>query len=173
MTQHMSEASDIFASIELQDSPVCRFPRNGRARLSLESVLFALIILVVITLVRSRWFSSTNLAALSPWFIMVFLLTLYDLLYLIPRRILFTFISITDDSLTVHEGKFFERMKIIPINRITLIEKSNGPLSRLFHQEKFKITSTTEEISLPYLSVDDADRLSSLIITKNSRIRNV
>ncbi|WP_281666726.1 PH domain-containing protein [Parascardovia denticolens] len=104
---------------------------------------------------------------------MVFLLTLYDLFYLIPRRILFTFISITDDSLNVHEGKFFERLKMIPINRITLIEKSNGPLSRLFHQEKLKITSTTEEISLPYLSIDDADRLTSLIITKNSRIRNV
>lgn len=173
MAEHMSETSGIFASIKLQDSPVFRFPRNGRVRLSLESVLFALIILVVITLVRSRWFPSTNLAALSPWFIMVFLLTLYDLLYLIPRRILFTFISITDDSLTVHEGKFFERLKMIPINRITLIEKSNGPLSRLFHQEKLKITSTTEEISLPYLSIDDADRLTSLIITKNSRIRNV
>ena len=157
----MSETSGIFASIKLQDSPVFRFPRNGRVRLSLESVLFALVILVVITLIRFRWF------------IVVFLLTLYDLFYLIPRRILFTFISITDDSLTVHEGKFFERLKMIPINRITLIEKSNGPLSRLFHQEKLKITSTTEEISLPYLRIDDADRLTSLIITKNSRIRNV
>ncbi|BAR07482.1 Uncharacterised protein [Scardovia inopinata] len=86
-----------------------------------------------------------------------------DLLFFIPRRIRTTVISLNSKALTLKEGKLLIRTKIIPIARITMLSQTNDPIASFFQQSRIKITATTEEMHLPYLSHEDVSKLLDLL----------
>ncbi|MCH4189526.1 MAG: PH domain-containing protein [Bifidobacterium tibiigranuli] len=151
------------------DSNVFTMPANSRLRLSFEVSLFSLCIVISLYIGLNIAHASLIVMLLRIGMFAVVLFLTLDLLIFIPRRIRYTRVTIDDCTVAVEEGKMFHRSTVIPTNRVTLIHRHDSPVTRYFGQTGLQLVATTTELTLPYMSKEDCERIVAVVASESNK----
>jgi membrane protein YdbS with pleckstrin-like domain len=77
-------------------------------------------------------------------------------------------LTITGGTVTIARGTLFRRVDTIPLDRVTIVRTSVGPISRRYGHVGVTLVATTQEVTLPPLSEQRSRQLVAAIEARDS-----
>lgn len=75
-----------------------------------------------------------------------------------------------EDAVEIIEGYIFVSHSIVPIERIQNIELSQGPVDRIFKVAKVTVTTGGSDVTLRFVSMENAEKIAELLKKKINSI---
>ncbi|WP_370544348.1 PH domain-containing protein [Frondihabitans sp. VKM Ac-2883] len=137
-------------------------PANALARSRVSSLIAAAVFIAVSSLpVIIGNETVARIVALVD--VAISLFALLELIWFEPIRQRSFFLEVNDRVITISQGRIFRHMRLVPIDRVTVVKTRSGPFSRLYDHVDASIVATTLDIRLPPLSRASFDAMVPLL----------
>ncbi|MBE5955259.1 MAG: hypothetical protein E7253_02280 [Lachnospiraceae bacterium] len=78
--------------------------------------------------------------------------------------------SINEECIDIEEGYLFVKRNIVPIERLHKLQTEQGPIDRIFHVAKVKVTTAGGDVTIRFLQKEKAEAIAESLKNRINQI---